>query len=334
MNRDVSECAVGPGFTSDRFLVIGRAGMDFYADPPGTRLEEGGRFLAALGGSSANIAAGLCRQGGRAALLTCVSDDPVGEFCMRQLAEYGVETQYVSKTGGEARNSLAVCDTCGDETQVVIYRNGAADFQMSVEDVERVDMSGFGGLVTTGTVLAGEPSRSATFEAIDRARAASIPIIFDLDYRPYSWPDAETSSRVYTRMAENCDIIIGNDHEFGVLAASFGDGLKAARALARGGRTVVYKMGHRGSIALTGSGEFRTGVFSVGALKPTGAGDAFMAGFLIAMTRGRSLIDSIVRGSAAAAIVVTRVGCAPAQPTSEELDRFISSRQTPAPMEE
>ena len=49
-----------------RFLIIGRAGQDFYADPPGTRLEEATRFTTALGGSSANIAAGLTRLGCKA----------------------------------------------------------------------------------------------------------------------------------------------------------------------------------------------------------------------------------------------------------------------------
>lgn len=329
MDREVGTAHRGPRFTSDRFLVIGRAGMDFYADPPGTRLENGDRFVAALGGSSANIAAGLCRLGGRAALLTCVSDDPVGEFCLGKLAEFGVETQYVSRTGGEARTSLAVCDTRGDGTQVVIYRNGAADLRMAVKDVGCADIAGFGGLVITGTALAGEPSRSATLMAIETARAAGVTTVFDLDYRPYSWPDAETSSRIYTKGAENCDIIVGNDDEFGVLATSFRDGLDAARGLARDGRTVIFKMGRRGSIALTPDREIHTGAFKVDALKPTGAGDAFMAGFLIAMARGHSLRGSIVRGSAAAAIVVTRVGCAPAQPTADELDRFVSTHQIP-----
>ena len=50
-------------------LVIGRAGMDLYADPPGTTIETATRFTAALGGSSANIAVALTRAGaqGRAA---------------------------------------------------------------------------------------------------------------------------------------------------------------------------------------------------------------------------------------------------------------------------
>ncbi len=312
-------------FTSPRFLVIGRAGMDFYADPPGTPLQQAVMFTAALGGSSANIAVAVCRQGGQAALVTSVSDDPVGEFCLHQLVQYGVETLHVTRVGGEARNSLAVVDTNGPATQAVIYRNNAADFHMTEADIAPLDLAGYGALVTTGTVLASEPSRSATFAAFATARAAGVPIVFDLDYRPYSWPDARTAAQTYARMAEASDIIIGNDDEFGVLAENYDDGLAAARDLAAQGKTVVYKMGHRGAITLTQAGEARTGIFKVEALKPTGAGDAFMGSFLMALATGRDLTTSVLRGSAAAAIVVTRVGCAPAMPTPEELDSFIAT---------
>ncbi|MBT6099397.1 MAG: permease, partial [Marinovum sp.] len=37
----------------NNFVIIGRAGMDFYPDPPGTKTEEASQFFAALGGSSA-----------------------------------------------------------------------------------------------------------------------------------------------------------------------------------------------------------------------------------------------------------------------------------------
>ena len=153
-------------------LVIGRAGMDLYADPPGTAIETATRFTTALGGSSANIAVALTRAGGRAALLTCVSDDAVGRFCLAQLDHYGIDRTHVRSTGGEARNSLAVVESRLENCQSVIYRNGAADFTMNVADVEAVDYTRFAALVTTGTVLASEPSRSATFRAFDLARAA------------------------------------------------------------------------------------------------------------------------------------------------------------------
>ena len=67
------------------FVVIGRAGMDLYADPPGTALEDAGRFDAALGGSAGNIAVGLVKLECEAALVSCLSDDAVGRWCLAQL---------------------------------------------------------------------------------------------------------------------------------------------------------------------------------------------------------------------------------------------------------
>ena len=123
---------------SKGFLVIGRAGMDFMPTEQGVRAEDCSMFAAGLGGSSANIAAGLCKQGCAAAIVTPVSDDLVGRFCVKQLERYGVDTRFVSSVGGEYRNSLAVYDL----QETVIYRNGAADFQLTEEDVaKRMDES-------------------------------------------------------------------------------------------------------------------------------------------------------------------------------------------------
>jgi 5-dehydro-2-deoxygluconokinase len=73
----------------------------------------------------------------------------------------------------------------------------------------------------------------------------------------------------------------------------------------------------------------RTGVYPVRALKPTGAGDAFLGSLLAARAAGHGVTDAVLRGSAAAAIVVGRVGCAPAMPTTAELDAFLSAHPAP-----
>ncbi len=297
----------------NKFLVVGRAGMDLYADPPGTRVEEAARFTSALGGSAANIAAGICRLGGAASLLTSVSDDAVGRFTTLEMQRYKIGTTNVRLAGGEARTSLAVVETRLKDTQSVIYRNGAADFQLSKEDVGSVDFSGFGALIVTGTALAVEPSRAACFLAIEMAKAAGMPVVFDIDYRPYSWTDAKEAASVNLVAAQACDVVIGNDAEFDVLAG--GAGLKQARELAKTSASiVVYKMGEKGSVTLHAGEEFETGIYRVEALKPTGAGDAFMAGFVTGLAAGLDVNACVLRGSAAAAIVVTRVGCAPAMP--------------------
>ncbi|MGQ0567086.1 MAG: 5-dehydro-2-deoxygluconokinase [Gemmobacter sp.] len=311
-------------------LVIGRAGMDLYADPPGTRTEEAAQFTTALGGSAANTAVALVRQDCRAALLTRLSDDAVGRFCLNQLDRYGVNRAHVHAEAGEVRTSLAVVETRLADTQSVIYRNGAADFALTVADVEGVDYAAFSALIVTGTALAAEPSRGAVFRALDLARAAGLPLVLDIDHRPYSWPSSQIATDTCTRAAGLCDVVVGNDAEFALLAGHPDRSLDAARRLVgRGAQIAVHKMGEKGAVTITPDGAFATGIYRTDALKPTGAGDAFLGSFIAGLSDGRPLRDAVLRGSAAAAMVVARVGCAPAMPTRAELDAFLARHPGP-----
>lgn len=312
------------------FLVIGRVGMDLTPTPVNTRTEEATQMMVAMGGSSANIAAGLSKLGCKAALLTVVSDDSVGRYCLNQLDHYGIDRRHVRSIKGEERTSLAVYETRTQDHQSVIYRNNAADFQMTIADVEAVDYANFGALITTGTVFAAEPSRSAAFRALELARAAGLTITLDVDYRPYSWPSAIIAQEVLSRAGAISDIIIGNDEEFGFMAGDFTKGLDKARALAASGAAIViYKLGPDGSVALSNGAEIRTGIFPANAVKPTGAGDSFMAGLMAALAEGRPLRQAILRGSACASIVVARPGCAPAMPFTPELEAFLAAHPGP-----
>ena len=71
--------------------------------------------------------------------------------------------------------------------------------------------------------------------------------------------------------------------------------------------------------------QHQSGIYPVTALKPTGAGDSFMAGFIASLAAGRDMHDAVMRGSACAAIVVAKPGCAPAMPTEPELEAFLAS---------
>ncbi len=318
------------GIKGNRFVVVGRVGMDLFP-APGEAVETAESYTADMGGSSANIAAGIVKLGGSSALVTRVSDDAVGRFCKNRLRHYGVDTTYVRDEGGEARNSLALYESRVQGHQSVIYRNGAADFEMTVADVEAVDYSQFTALVTAGTVFAAEPSRSAAFRAFELARAAGLPVIFDIDYRPYSWPSTQVAADVLSRAGALSDVIIGNDEEFGFMAGDIDKGLAKARDLAASSaQIVVYKMGEHGAITFADGSETRTGIYPVTALKPTGAGDSFMAGLLSSIATGHDLKTAVLRGSACAAIVVAKPGCAPAMPDTQALEAFLASHPGPS----
>ncbi len=322
--------ALMDGIKGNRFAVFGRAGMDLFADPINVKSEDAETFHADLGGSSANICAGLVKLGSQASLVTSVSDDAIGRFCLNRLRHYGVDTSYIRVLGGEYRTSLALYESRTENFQNVIYRNGAVDFQVTEDDVDRVNYGEFSAVLSAGTVFASEPSRSATFRAFDNAHKAGLPVIFDVDYRPYSWPSPEVAADVLSRAGEASDLIVGNDEEFGFMAGGIEKGFDKARELAsKPGRVVIYKMGEKGAVTLTDGQEIQTGIYPVDAIKPVGAGDSFMAGLLASIAAGASLQQAVLRGSACASIVVSNPGCAPAMPTTPELDAFLADHPGP-----
>lgn len=309
----------------NRFVVLGRVGMDLYADPPGTRIDEARAYFPAIGGSAGNIAVALARQGSGAELLSCVSDDAVGRYCLSELRGYGVGTRHVRAVSGGARTSLAVTETIASGCQTVLYRNGAADFALDMDDVGAVDFDGVAGLVVTGTALAADPSRRAAFAAMARARAAGAVVVLDLDYRAYSWASPAEAADVCRKGAGAADVVVGNDDEFGLLAGSHDHGRAYAAALpAQGAALSIYKRGHLGCETFTRDGQFETPIFPVTALKPTGAGDGFMGGLLSGLAAGHGIPAAVRRGAATAALIVAGIGCAPASPDTATLDAFIA----------
>lgn len=305
-------------------IVVGRAGLDLYPLPDGTKTELAEEFAAELGGSAGNIAVALTRQGCRAALLGPLSDDPVGRFVRARLNRYAVDTTRCRAIMGEHRTSLAVAETRIEHCEVVIYRNGAADLQLKRDDVDQGFIQSAATLIVTGTALAAEPSRAATMEALAYARAMKTFSILDVDYRHYSWKSREEAQQVLFRAASQCDAVVGNDEEFSVLAGNQSSALAAASGCVETGRKfAILKQGTSGSLTVTEEGTFHTDIFAVQAKKPFGSGDAFLGSLVASLLRGLSLREAVVRASAAAAFVVSRRGCASVMPTAQELETFL-----------
>ena len=86
-------------------------------------------------------------------------------------------------------------------------------------------------------------------------------------------------------------------------------------------------MGEKGSITFSQNLEIIKGIFPVKPLKPTGAGDSFMGSLIGALLKNYDLEKAIEIGSAAAAIVVTKVGCAPAMPDLDEVLEFMNTNK-------
>ena len=305
-------------------LVVGRAGMDIYPVPDGTRIEDAESLVTDVGGSSGNIAVTIAKQGCRVMLMAAVSDDGVGRFVTRSLAGYGVDTRHCHVTTGLERTSLALAESTTESPDVVIYRNDAADLAITPEHADAVDMEAVGVIIITGTALSREPSRSACDRLLSRARAASCPVILDVDYRPQAWASLDEARQVLSAMAGEVDMPVANDEEFDIISG--GGGRLFAGELAANGALTLYKMGEGGCDILDRQAATHVGIFRVAALKPFGSGDAFLGTIIATLATGAGIEDAVRRGAAGAALAVSRRGCATAMPNGDEIDDFMSSR--------
>ncbi|BCL69285.1 5-dehydro-2-deoxygluconokinase [Vibrio nigripulchritudo] len=319
-------------------ICLGRAGMDLYASDFGATLATTSTYHKAVGGSPANIAFALSKLGAKAAILSCVSKDGVGEFVRKAMEKQGINTDFLFTVSGEHRTSLALAEY-DPKPEVVIYRNLAADLALSESHISATDFSQIRALVVSGTALSQSPSRESCYLAMKKAAAEHCKVVLDLDYRAYSWQSAEEAASCYQKAAELSDVIIGNEEEFQVMMASDlhskdSDAMAgiANQLLAKKPEMIVAKAGEHGckvfgldaNQSLT---SFSQGIFQVEAKKPYGAGDAFAGALLFGLLRGQPLQDSIALGAANAAINVMGNTCSEAMAELPELLAFMKTHR-------
>ena len=110
-----------------------------------------------------------------------------------------------------------------------------------------------------------------------------------------------------------CDVIVGNDVDFGFMAGDYDRGLDKARSfVAEGAKLAVYKMGEQGAITITPEGEVPDRHLPDGGAETHGRGRQFHGRFSSAASAdGLSVRDAVLQGSAAAAMVVAARGLRP-----------------------
>jgi 5-dehydro-2-deoxygluconokinase len=117
-------------------VCMGRAAVDLYGQQVGGRLEDMQSFRKYLGGSSANLAAGLARMGLRSAMLTRVGNEQMGRFVREALAGEGVDVSQV-RTDPDRLTALVILGIgAREEVPPIFDRERCADLGQVEEDVD------------------------------------------------------------------------------------------------------------------------------------------------------------------------------------------------------
>src|SRR5690625_3774216 len=314
-------------------IGLGRLCIDLNADQINRPMEETSSFTKYVGGSPTNIAIGTARLDLNTGFIGKVSDDQMGRFIINYFNDNGVDTSGISidKTG--AVTGLAFTEIKSPEDcSILMYRDNVADLKLETGDVSEDYIKQTKTLLVSGTALAKSPSREAVFIALEYARKHDVVVVFDLDYRPYTWQSPQETATYYNLAAEKCDVIIGTREEFDMMEQfqkePNDDYQTAQKWFDYNAEIVIIKHGGDGSFAYTKKGEkFTSGTFKTEVLKTFGAGDSYASAFIYGLMHGWDIPKAMEFGSASAAIVISRHSCSEAMPTVKELEEFIATAE-------
>lgn len=315
--------------------AIGELLIDF--TEVGTGENGSQRFERNPGGAVANVLAAAAKHGHATQFIGMVGNDIHGRYLKAVLEDAGIGTQHLGMTDQAFTTLAFVALDQNGERSFSFARKPGADMLLCVEDLPDALLSETGILHVGSLSLTDEPARSATFEAVRRAKEAGAVISYDPNYRAGLWKDKKEAA-VQIRAMGSCADIIKISEEETALLTGYPDPETAARALTeQGAACALVTLGAKGAIACVGGKIQYTEGVPVSVVDTTGAGDAFLGGFLHCflsenMTLSRLTLEKAAvysrYGNAAAACCVSRRGAIPAMPSANQLRKFLRDRQS------
>lgn len=322
-------------FNQDRnydIIAIGRACIDLNAAEYNRPMEETMTFTKYVGGSPANIAIGSSKLGLKAGFIGKIPNDQHGNFIKQYMSEVGIDTSnmVVDQEGHKAGLTFTEIKS-PEECSILMYREDVADLYLNPDEVNEDYIKQSKILLVSGTALAKSPSREAVIKAVSLARKNDVKVIFELDYRPYTWASKEETAIYYSLIAEQSDVVIGTRDEYDMMEnLEEGEGNNEATVndlFNHSPELLVIKHGVDGSYAYTKAGDVYRGLaYKTQVLKTFGAGDSYASAFLYAIVNGKDIETALKFGSASAAIVVSKHSSSEAMPTVEEIESLIAQQ--------
>ena len=310
-------------------ILLGRVAVDFNPVDYFHPLEECTTFKKYVGGSPANIAVGAARHGLKVGFFARVSDDQLGDFVVHFFEKEGIDTSRIRRCENGEKLGLTFTEILSrDESSILMYRNCAADLQLHPDDIDEEYIASAKLLLISGTALAASPSREAALKAVMLAKRCGTRILFDIDYRSYSWKNFDEVSIYYSMVAREADIIMGSREEFDLMEKLIEPGrddlATASYWHSQNAKIVIIKHGKKGSTAYTCDGkQYTVRPFPVEALKSFGGGDGYGAGFLYGLYSGWEMYDCLEFGCAQASMMVAAHSCSEEMPYADEIHAFI-----------
>ncbi|MDR1650599.1 MAG: carbohydrate kinase [Synergistaceae bacterium] len=309
---------------------LGEAVIDFIPVPSSG--DGNLNYQACPGGSVANLCVAAARLGVPGKFIGAVGDDFFGEFLKSTLSGYGVDVTGVSsvKTCGTA---LTFVNVEGSERGYSFANRPGADKLLEYGHVDLDSIKGADVLHVSSNASAGPVTFETQRRVLEFAGGLGKAISYDVNYRENNHESLTSAEKILQLPLEYATIIKATEEELELVTGLSGaDGAKSLLRPAGRAEVVLVTQGKRGADFYTTEDAGHSDVPDIGALDTTGAGDAFLGGFLAFVIKNggfEGLNRDIARkavdfANRAASCAVMKRGVMTSFPTLGEVERIFS----------
>lgn len=250
-----------------------------------------------VGGNAANNAVGTRRLGLKAGLVLTLGDDRTGNQIVEKLKSEGVDMNYVVQEPSSSSNYSTVVNYSGERTIFVYHTPRVYKFPKELPAPPWVYLTSMGESFRPFYAevvgwLKENPSVKLGFNPGSyqlRAGREAISEVFALAHILFvNRKEAEGLTEMENSLGKEKDLLVGLT-KLGV-------------------KVSVVTDGENGSFVYDGQKFLKAGIFPIDAFERTGAGDAFGAGCLSALVKGKSFEEALLWGTLNSASVIGYVG--------------------------
>ncbi|MEI6292933.1 MAG: carbohydrate kinase family protein [Methanomicrobiales archaeon] len=278
--------------------VVGHTAIDHISRVPRFPPVNGSIYIldrkVYFGGGAANIAAGIAKLSEPCTLISAVGGDFSGSEYEQWMEELGIRKQFFTIPETHTATAFMFTDEAGD--QITFFEWGAS----VAFEREEAPMVPFVHMATADpgfNVKVAERSEFATFDP-------------GQDLHRYTKEQLDA-------ILSNINVLFANQHEIIGMEKIIGRNKK--EIISRVPMAVIT-MGKDGSILHEKGNSITVPAIKVKMADPTGAGDAYRAGFLTAFYRGYEPPTACKIGTVTASFAVEKIGCQTNLPSWEQVE--------------
>ncbi|WP_345831545.1 ribokinase [Erwinia sp. HDF1-3R] len=273
-------------------------------------------FALGCGGKGANQAVAAAKLGAKVMMVSKVGEDLFAENTIRNLQQFGVDTQHVTVAPGTSSGVAPIFVDEQSQNRILIIKGAndrltPADIDAAAEELKACRL----------LVLQLEIPLPTVYYAITFARQHGIQVILN---------PAPAVAGLDIDYACQCDFFMPNETELEILTglpvSSDDEVLRAGQMLlGRGLKNLIITLGSRGSVWMQGDEVYRVEPVPVQAVDTSGAGDAFIGCFAHFLIQHGDIPRAMQSASAFAACSVTGRGTQRSYPDADAFHRFLTA---------